>query len=612
MPAGSFLPSGPAGPSHTTRKPTKLQSASHHRLLGIWGSLAFHAGVCARRDATPTVSSRNDPPRATGFPSAPAHHSATFPSVSCIPHALARFFPTGCVVPPASTAVHATSAAFVSPPPALAACSHSASVGSRYRRPVFSDSHSQYFTAAWCDIVIAGYPLCPYPRSGGRYGLLGRVTASGSSPPLCPAARSASGRSSRYTNTSNSSHVTSVFPTHSGPTFTSVRFPAASATSTAPAGTGTISKLTAVPGIRSVNGSSPAGSPAPAAPANTHTPAKPARTPCNTLYAIVIRLLILLSLSLCGCSQPGRFEFTQLHMGVAARIVLYAQDEPSAASAAAAAFSRIAALDSALTDYRTDSELMRLCEAAGGPPVHVSDDLFILLQRAAAISEASDGAFDISIGPVVRLWREARATSRPPDPEALARAKSLVNHRNIILDPRRRTAQLLQPGMQLDLGGIAKGYAAQEGVKALRARGHARALVALAGDIALGDPPPGKRAWSVAIASGPSAAPAIHLANTCISTSGDAEQHIDIDGVRYSHIINPATGKGSTQKVQITTISPDGAVADALATAASLMPAEAALAITGRFPGAQIAIYTISPDMAYSQQSPGFPTPAAR
>lgn len=319
------------------------------------------------------------------------------------------------------------------------------------------------------------------------------------------------------------------------------------------------------------------------------------------------RFLILFLIALAaGCAARGpapagargvdRFEFTQLHMGVEARIVLYAPDEPAAASAAAAAFARIAALDAGLTDYRTDSELMRLCARAGGSPVHVSDDLFALLTTAAAVAEASGGAFDITVGPLSRLWREARRTGKEPHPAAVAAAKALVNHRNIILDPEARAAQLSTPGMLLDLGGIAKGYAAQEALKVLRDAGRTQALVALAGDIALGDPPPGREGWRVALSApglargaGGSSAPgslSLTLANTCISTSGDAEQYIVVDGRRVSHIIDPAEGRGSLDRPQATVVCADGALADALATAATLAPEGSFLPMMERFDAA--------------------------
>src|SRR5579871_4953370 len=170
------------------------------------------------------------------------------------------------------------------------------------------------------------------------------------------------------------------------------------------------------------------------------------------IYSIVI--------AACGFAQPlARHEFTEPHMGTRFKIVFYAADEETAKRASKAAFARIAELDGIMSDYRASSELMQLCAKAGGDPVKVSDDLFTVLEKAVAVSRNSDGAFDVTVGPVVRLWRIARRTQQLPDKDALAKALALVGYQNIKLDAKNRSVQLLKPGMQLDLGGIAKGYA---------------------------------------------------------------------------------------------------------------------------------------------------------
>ncbi|MDQ3813464.1 MAG: FAD:protein FMN transferase, partial [Armatimonadota bacterium] len=126
--------------------------------------------------------------------------------------------------------------------------------------------------------------------------------------------------------------------------------------------------------------------------------------------------------------KPGlsRFQYTQLHMGVAVRLVVYAPDEPTAARACTAAFARIATLDDIMSDYRATSELMRLCAQSGGPPVPVSDDLFFVLQHAQELARRSDGAFDVTVGPLVTLWRKARKSGSLPAEEELQRARALV------------------------------------------------------------------------------------------------------------------------------------------------------------------------------------------
>ncbi len=290
-----------------------------------------------------------------------------------------------------------------------------------------------------------------------------------------------------------------------------------------------------------------------------------------------------------------RHEFTRLQMGVQVRVTLYAPDEPTAQAAASAAFARIADLDATLSDYRPDSELMRLCAGAGPDqlPVAVSPDLYANLALGADIASATHGAFDVTVGPLVSLWRRARREGVLPDPGALETARGLVGWQLVALDPVARTARLARAGMRLDLGGIAKGYAADQAVLALRTAGTPRCLVALAGDIAAGEPPPGTAGrgrppgWRIAISTGAEGdAPlSVHLANAAISTSGDTEQFLEIDGVRYSHIVDPRTGLGVTNRIAATVIAPSGAVADALASALCILGPEAAPRLVETFPG---------------------------
>ena len=163
-----------------------------------------------------------------------------------------------------------------------------------------------------------------------------------------------------------------------------------------------------------------------------------------------------------------RFEFQQPHMGTTVRVVLYASDAPAAEALAAAAFSRMAALEDRLSDYRESSELMALCRAAGDAPVPVSHDLFTVLTAAHAFASRTDGAFDVTVGPVSRVWRHARATGELPDSSRLAEAQRLVGFAKMQLSPERRTVRLAERGMLLDLGGN------REGVRGRRGSGGAR------------------------------------------------------------------------------------------------------------------------------------------
>lgn len=295
----------------------------------------------------------------------------------------------------------------------------------------------------------------------------------------------------------------------------------------------------------------------------------------------------------------ARHEFAQPHMGTTFRIVLYASDAGRARRAAEAALARVAELDAILSDYRTDSELMALCRRAGGGPAAVGPDLFRVLSSAQDWAVRSDGAFDPTIGPVVRLWRRARRIGERPPADDLARARGLVGHAKLALDAGTRTARLAQPGMLLDLGGIAKGDAADEAQGVLRRYGIASALVAAGGDVVVSAPPPGRGGWSVVVAlpaalADPAMKP-LELRDAAVSTSGDAEQFVTIDGVRYSHIVDPRTGVALTGRSAVAVIAPRGATADALATAVSVLGPEEGVALIEATEGAAALIARETP-----------------
>jgi thiamine biosynthesis lipoprotein len=307
----------------------------------------------------------------------------------------------------------------------------------------------------------------------------------------------------------------------------------------------------------------------------------------------------------------ARFEFSEPHMGTLYRIVLYAPDEATAQKASRAAFKRVADLDAIMSDYRPTSELMRLCEKAGGDPVPVSTDLFTVLSRAQEVSRLSDGAFDVTVGPVVRLWRQARKTRKLPDPEKLAKALQLVGYQNVRLDAEHRTVQLLKKGMLLDLGGIAKGYAADEVLKVLKQHGITRALVAAGGDVAVSGPPPGAEGWKVGIANlgDPESKPkrVLLLHDAAVSTSGDQEQHVEIDGKRYSHIVDPRTGLGLLGRRSVTVVAPNGITSDSLTKVVSILGPEKGFKIIESQKGVSSLVVQDLGKGPETFQSKGFP-----
>lgn len=307
---------------------------------------------------------------------------------------------------------------------------------------------------------------------------------------------------------------------------------------------------------------------------------------------------LILLLSACGMLRPTpqRFEYRQIHMGVEARLVLHAADSARAVRAARAAFGRLAELDAAMSDYRDDSELMRLTARPPGEWIPVSEPLLEVLATAQEISLQSGGAFDITAGPFVRLWREARRTGRLPDSAALADAGRRSGWRLLEVDAARSTVRLAQPGMRLDLGGIAKGFAADQAIEVLRAHGVERALLEFGGDIVTGAPPPGRRGWEIRIDDPAGAPPVVELAHGAISTSGDAAQFVVIDGVRYSHVVDPRSGRALSDRTAATVLAPRGALSDALATTLGVLGPEAGRDFMRRhYPGLRYYIRTLPP-----------------
>jgi len=274
-------------------------------------------------------------------------------------------------------------------------------------------------------------------------------------------------------------------------------------------------------------------------------------------------------------------------MGTLVRIELYASGERQAADAFRAAFDRIAQLDTILSDYRPDSELNRISRSAVGQSVEVGSDLFAVLAASQKLAHETGGAFDVTLGPVTRLWRQARKENRLPDGEALREAAKRCGYQKLHLDPGRQTITFDEPGMLLDVGGIAKGYAADAALAVLSRLGIRSALVAASGDLAFSNPPPGQSGWKIGVDSR-----TLVLSNAAVSTSADAEQHLVSGGQRYSHIIDSSTAMGLTRPIAVTIVARRGVDADGLATAVSALGPERGLALIEKQPGAAALIVT--------------------
>ncbi|MEZ6142837.1 MAG: FAD:protein FMN transferase [Zavarzinella sp.] len=306
-----------------------------------------------------------------------------------------------------------------------------------------------------------------------------------------------------------------------------------------------------------------------------------------------------------------RFRYESPQMGTTFSITLYAETEQLAERAVTAAFERVAHLNTLMSDYDPKSELMQLCsknKTTLAGPQKVSAELFYVLQKCTALSQLSEGAFDASIGPLSRIWRTARKEKKLPPAETIQTALTRMGYRNVKLNPKDRTVELLVPGMQLDLGGIAKGYAADEAIATLKKFNISIALVAASGDIATMGIPPDSKGWKIDIAPpvGSTDKRTVLLKEMAVSTSGDSFQFLEIDGKRYSHLIDPRTGYGIEGRRSVTVIAPRGIDADSYTKMASIWAPEKAIAAIEKIPGMECSISLMVGDKETTVQTKGF------
>ena len=320
---------------------------------------------------------------------------------------------------------------------------------------------------------------------------------------------------------------------------------------------------------------------------------------CLFIGFFITSSTVLLSQSL------DRFEYSEPKMGTEFRLVLYAPSQEKADQAAQAAFDRVDALNKILSDYDPSSELSRLSMTAGtGQKTMVGKDLWTVLTLAQSIAKKSKGAFDVTIGPLSKLWRRAIRQKAFPDNFAVAAAKEKVGYKQLKLDAKTNSVTLTKEGMRLDLGGIAKGYTVDAIWDVLKGHGIQNALIDGGGDIYAKGSPPDSQGWKVKMLSRKTRTPSldffeeetkdwskkreqelvVYLENAAIASSGDIYKFLDFNGLKYSHIINPKTGLGLTHNEIVNIKAPNCALADALASALSVLNIKKGKRLMKKFP----------------------------
>ncbi len=281
-------------------------------------------------------------------------------------------------------------------------------------------------------------------------------------------------------------------------------------------------------------------------------------------------------------------------MGTFSRAVAIASSEKAGHTAIAAAFDEQRRVDELMSYHNPDSELNVVNREAYERAVEVEEATFEVLERALHFSELSGGAFDVTIGALGEMWRRAAATDTVPTDAEITQAKSRVGYDKLRLDPTTRTVRFAVEGMKIDLGGIAKGFAIDKAVEAMKAAGAVGGMIDIGGDIrCFGRPPEGQQTWRVGLQD-PNVAPddmatgkplfVLKVLDRAVTTSGDYRRFATVKGRRQSHIMDTRSGRGADALASVTIIAPDATSADALATAVSVLGLENGLALIEQVP----------------------------
>ncbi len=285
-------------------------------------------------------------------------------------------------------------------------------------------------------------------------------------------------------------------------------------------------------------------------------------------YALNYLWFLLVLPHLCWGQELRRFRFEHPQMGTMFSITVYAPDEQVAEGASRRAFDRLDDLNQQLSDYVPGSTLNAFDATAGDGDWHeLPPDLWRVIRTAQEVYRRSGGAFDVSIGPLSRLWRRAFRRQEFPGDLLLAEAKKRVNGGWIKLKRRGYRGKLLRTGMELDLGGIGKGYALDEMARELEQQGLTVYLLDGGGDLLAGQAPPGNRGWRVQTPQGS----ILMIEREAVATSGDTYRYLEHEGKRYSHLIDPRTGYGVQHQRLVTVRAPSATLADAWASAFSIL-----------------------------------------
>ncbi len=306
---------------------------------------------------------------------------------------------------------------------------------------------------------------------------------------------------------------------------------------------------------------------------------------CGIFYFLVFILA--------GCGQGQLIKETRALMDTFCEISCYGGNEDAAVSAIDAAFKEMERIEHVFSKFDENSEVSKINRLAGLEKVMASEEVFKLTERSVYYSSISDGAFDITVAPLMEIWGFVRKHKVIPDKDAVENALKSVGYKNIALDPEELSIRFLNKGVKVDFGGIAKGYAVDRAKDVLVSKGIKNGLVNLGGNIfALGNAP-GNKAWKIGVEDPINKGKLLRsfeLRDNAISTSGNYERFFAIGGKRYSHIINPVTGEPCQGIISVTVIADSAEEADALSTAIFVMGEEKGINLAKSIKGIKVLI----------------------
>jgi FAD:protein FMN transferase len=270
-----------------------------------------------------------------------------------------------------------------------------------------------------------------------------------------------------------------------------------------------------------------------------------------------------------GARRPlQHYEATRLSMACVYAIEAYGPDADLLAVAVSEALDEVDRIDRLMSHYKPDSPLSRINRDAARTAIKVDAELFDFIADAMRYTRQSDGAFDITVGPLMKAWGFFGGEGHMPTDAELDEARRHVGAAHVTLNAAARTIRFDQPGVELDLGGIAKGYAVDRAATRLKARGVGAALISAGGSTIYGiGAPPDADAWEVAIQDPVDArrtARRVRLENRALSVAGRSEKEFEVGGVRYSHIMDPRTGRPVQGILSVAVLAPSGTMGDAL------------------------------------------------